>query len=335
MAHLIETYGDQAAFISARQSAWHQLGTVVDDVFTAEEAMEKGHLGGWQVRKLPVPPIKDPVTDQMLVTKQDFIMARTNPFTRKVERLGKVGSAYEVIQNEQHAEFLNTLVGESGAHFETAGSLKHGREMFLTMKLPGHMLVGGQDRSDLYLAATNSHDGTTPFRVFLTMVRIVCANTQHAAIAGAPHIINIRHTSGATERIQQVREALNLSFAYKDAFQAEADRMLETEMTNQEFDKLVAALYPSKNSDNTRTKNTEALLRDTLVDLFKDAPTQDNIRGTRWAAYNAVTEYVDHYSPVKGKDKAMSQVLAARADRALTSRDDLKIKEKAFALLSA
>lgn len=36
--------------------------------------------------------------------------------------LGVVGKGYRPIQNAEHADLLSTLVDESGAHFETAGS---------------------------------------------------------------------------------------------------------------------------------------------------------------------------------------------------------------------
>ena len=55
MAHEIETHGAQAAAVFARKDAWHRLGTTVRDrAITAEEAMRLGHLGGWDVRKLPL-----------------------------------------------------------------------------------------------------------------------------------------------------------------------------------------------------------------------------------------------------------------------------------------
>ncbi len=31
--------------------------------------------------------------------------------------------------------------------------------------------------------------------------------------------------------------------------------------------------------------------------LFHDSPTQQTVRGTAWAGYQAVVEYVDHYAP--------------------------------------
>ena len=49
---------------------------------------------------------------------------------------------------------------------------------------------GPADTTEWYLAALNSH-GNSKFRLLLTPVRIVCANTQSAAIAGAQHSFGI------------------------------------------------------------------------------------------------------------------------------------------------
>jgi len=54
---------------------------------------------------------------------------------------------------------LNKLLTSPG-HFETAGSLRGGESVFVTMKPPETMTVVGADAMDLYLAATTSHDGT-------------------------------------------------------------------------------------------------------------------------------------------------------------------------------
>ena len=70
---------------------------------------------------------------------------------------------------------------------------------------------------------------------------------------------------------------------------------------------------------------------DALTRLFVDADTNANIRGTRWAGYQAVTEYLDHAAPVHGKSTADKAV-----NRALRSIDGavVETKEKAFALLT-
>ena len=87
-------------------------------------------------------------------------------FGVQVDYLGVVGTKYEPVQNEASCAVLDAITDESGAHFETAGALKGGRETFVTMKLPKTMTFEGRDGSadttEWYLAALNSHDAYLP-----------------------------------------------------------------------------------------------------------------------------------------------------------------------------
>jgi len=193
MSHEIETFADRtAAFVSAREDAWHRLGVVTRDCLTAEQVMTTARLGGWNVRTVPLSATD--LTDDGVTTlavSDHYATVRTHPVTGRPDVLGVVGSGYTVVQNEEHCDLLNLLVGEAGAHFETAGSLRGGRETFVTMKLPHTLTLdtghgsGHTDDVELYLAARSSHDGTAAWRVIVTPVRIVCANTQRMALSAA------------------------------------------------------------------------------------------------------------------------------------------------------
>jgi Domain of unknown function (DUF932) len=68
-------------------------------------------------------------------------------------------------------------------------------------------------------AGMGSRFQSVGLRVLLTPIRIVCANTQSAALASARSTFGISHTSGARATIQQVREALKLFWRYIEAFE--------------------------------------------------------------------------------------------------------------------
>ncbi|MFI6056321.1 DUF932 domain-containing protein [Streptomyces violascens] len=330
MAHEIEQFTDcTAAFASARTSAWHKLGTVTSGAMTAEEAMSTAYLSGWDVRKLGLSATElRPDAVENIEVPNHFASVRTNPKTGRTEALGVVGPDYTPVQNEEHAEFLNLLADESGAHFETAGSLKNGRQVFLTMKMPKGMTIGGSDRTDLYIAAFNSHDGSSAFRVVLTPVRVVCANTQRAALKGAVSSYSVRHTSGALGRIAQAREALGLVWEYAAEFEKAAQRMVEAEMTLAELRTVVDRLWPEAKDSPRATTNREQR-HGQIAHLFQHADTQAGIRGTRWAAYNALTEYANHEAPSRGRTPQEKAV--ARAERVISGAADA-LMERAFAL---
>ncbi len=327
MAHELETLANgQTAFASARTSAWHGLGQITDDCMTAEQVMTKAWLGGWEVRKIAVQGIE---VDARGVTKVDcpdkFMTVRTNPQTGETQYLGIVGDDYQTVQNEQVAEMLNMLVDQSGAHFETAGSMRNGKSVFVTMKLPTSMEIAGVDRHDLYLAATTSHDGTASLRVDATPVRIVCANTQRMAYERSQGSYTFRHTATVGTKITEARQALGLMWKHFHAFEAEAEKMINETLTMGEFDKIVGQLWPVADDASDVTKNNVKQRVSTLRYLIRDADTQKAIKGTRWAGYQAITEYVDHF--------AKASTPQVRARRAVTGTG-ADLKARAFELLT-
>lgn len=331
MSHEIEEFIDgSAAFVTAREHAWHGLGTVVPDSFDAAAAMRHARLGGWNVRKvaLQTVPMPEPSGESApLAVPERYATVRTNPATGGVDVLGVVGADYVPLQNEAHADVLDAIVDESGAHFETAGALRGGRHVFLTLKLPRTMKIGGVDPIDLYLVALNSHDGSAAFRLLVSPVRVVCANTQAAAVRKARSSFAIRHTSGASGHIAQARQTLGLTFAYAEEFQREAEKMIESQLTADEFDQIVAQLWPAP--PNGASTSQADRRNNSLRGLWRGSPSlPKDLRTTRWGGYQAITEYIDHYAPTRGQ----ADKLHARAERAAIGSGPA-LKVRAFDLL--
>lgn len=327
--HNLDITNGQAAFVSAHTDAWHMLGKTLDHSFTAEEAMQEGLLGGWNVRKSPLLTIDEQGRTMPLPGMNAVI--RDNPVVPgQVDVLSKYGvsDSYRIIQNEEHADLLNTLVDESGAHFETAGAIDGGRQVFISMKLPGHINIGGVDPVENYIAAINSHDGSMAFTLMVTPVRIVCANTLNMAFQNQKHIFRIRHTSGAEKALrQQAREALDMTFNYLDGFQEQAERLINTTMTQSQFEQIIEREFGAA-EDAALSAHTRADQKiETIVSLFADAATHEGMRDTAWAGLNALTEYADHFSATRGGDAE-----ASRAQRALL---DPEFKNKAMRLIMA
>lgn len=334
MAHEIERLtGGKAAFVTARVPAWHQLGEVTDRCMTAAEIMAKAFLGGWHVRKVPL-AAEEPTAGggvNRIEIPDRWATVRTNvdpdsPAYGTTEYLGVVGEDYACVQNEQVAEMLDRLVDAAGgAHFETAGSLQGGRRVFVTMKLPQGMKVAGVDDLDLYLAATTSHDGTAALRCDATPIRMVCANTVRAGLAHSKGHYVFRHTSSVNSQIAQAREAIGLMWEWFSEFEAAAERMLNEPLTAGQFEQVIERLWPLPDDAAEPTKNRYKQRGNMLRYLITEADTQQAIRGTRWAGYHAIVEYLDHLAPAK------TDVIRAR--RAVAG-PGAELKTRAFELLT-
>jgi phage/plasmid-like protein (TIGR03299 family) len=323
----LDTTDGVTSFVSAHTMGWHQLGTLLENDFTAEDAMKHGNLGNWNVRKAPM-LAELPGGEAIRVPGRNAVI-RDNPVRKgQVDVLGDVGDSYRIIQNEEHAGLLNALVDESGAHFDTAGALNGGKQVFITMKMPGHILVGGDDLVENYIAAINSHDGSMAFTLMVTPIRIVCANTLNMAFSNHSHMFRVRHTSGAEAAMRgQARIALDMTFRYLDGFQQEAEQLINTTMTQAKFEEIIAKEFgaPEDAPGSTVTRADNKLQQ--MEELFADANTQDGIRDTAWAGLMALTEWADHFSPTRGEERDI-----ARAQKSIL---DPSFKDRARRLMLA
>ena len=334
-ANIEEIAGGRYAMVSAREVPWHKLGTATDGALTAEEAAKLAYLADWNVRKVDIQTFRvtdDPnlhMRESGIVIPGRKATVRTNPVTGEVQTLGVVGERYKVIQNEEAFAVLDAIVDEGGAHFETAGALGNGERVFMSMKMPDGITVAGEDRHDVYLLATNSHDGTSSFTVAVTPVRVVCQNTLTMALRGTKQSWSLRHTRSVQGRIQEARESLQLTFAYMDSFEAELKALLDRPMSNSEFNMFTEDMLPDTKSKHggwqDRVKGQRAL----MAGLFNFSPTNRFGRNTRYAAYNAATEYADWLMPVKGADPDGTR----RAIRAMSTPTVQAFKSNALMLL--
>lgn len=337
---------DHVFFANSRSDHWHRLGQSVGHAMTAREALDAAHLAGWNVRKMALQVPQEPILDHTGVTTPAplavpdyFATVRTNPINGRLDVLGVVGSKYEPVQNEASCELLDALVEESGAHFETAGALRGGRETFMTMKLPTSIVFdgrdGSKDRTDLYIAALNSHDGSSRFTFLVTPIRIVCANTQSAALRSAKASWGIRHTGGARAAINEARNVLKLTWRYVEAFEAEAAALYAQPMELEQVRTFANTLLEVDSASTEATARHRRERAAGIVKLWTSSPTIAPIAGTRWAAYNAVTEYLDHHVPVRGA-RTSSAASATRALRNIsTAASPGSLKAQAFRTLQA
>jgi phage/plasmid-like protein (TIGR03299 family) len=306
--HALETgSAGQVAFASREVPAWHLLGTVFDgdEAVSTRQMLDLAYLSGWNVR------LEDLALRSGLDAawaQEAYAVVRDNPFDKTlIDVLAVVGGRYKVVQNEDLFAFGDTLL-DGGGQWETAGSIRNGRVVFGSLLLPTDIVIGkgsAEDRVQTYLLVTTSHDGTVGVQAATTPVRVVCQNTLNMALRGVKQSFKMRHTTKIDGRVAQAREALDLSFAYADAFAAEAEALFQTEVTNRDFHNIISSLYPKPEDEKkaavTRWENKVNLLGDLFVGAadaggVEGAPvTGANITGTAWGALNALTERLDWY----------------------------------------
>lgn len=292
----------------AREAAWHRLGHVkAEGQMTVEEALKMANLAGWNVQKEPI------------YTKDGLVIPGRNATVATIlgKRvvLGDVGDRYVVFQTEEHATFLNTLVHETGGHVETAGALGRGEKVFVSLRLPESVTIGGQsgDKVDTYLGALNAFDASQPFTVVTTPIRWECQNMINYSLSKATNRFTIRHTgAGLKGAVAEAHRVLGLIHRYNEAFEAEAERLVQVGMTSESFEEMISAEYGYDGENMAAAERADERIGQ-MMTLFDTAGTNANIRETAWAGFNAIVEYMDWFSATNAEDED-----AKRAEKSIT-----------------
>jgi hypothetical protein len=95
----------------------------------------------------------------------------------------------------------------------------------------------------------------------------LCANTQTAAIDGAPASFGIRHTGGARAAIQEARAALKLSWRYVQAFEAEAAQLYAQPMDIDQVRDFTAELVDVAGADSRTAARNRSERASAIVKL--------------------------------------------------------------------
>lgn len=280
----------------------------------AHAAMVKAGLTGWNVQKVPMwadmreyptTPLNGP-----RAIKDESTFKTAGMIGGQLRLLGTVGDQYQVVQNEEHVEFLNEMIGQAGAQIVGAHQFKGGRLVYVTMKLPDTVLVGGRDPVDMYLNGINSHDGTTHFMVNLSPERAWCANQ-------LPYFrktsVKFKHSGDVRDKVKQARKALDITFKNVDEFKLWSERLADASMTLTQFESVVDQVFPvpeapGEPGHSKRTWNNYTKLRDGIDEMWI-SPANAEIQGTAWGGLQSVIEHLDW---VAGSDEG-------RAERMLTS----------------
>lgn len=326
MSHNLERSidGFETAFASRAVPAWHGLGTVFEGDLTTPEMLKLAHLNDWNVRLEQVEVPKGYRT-----TSDEFRIIRTNPFDQGTDILGYAGERYHEVQNEELFAFGQEIL-HGGGRWETAGSIKDGKQVFASLAMPGEIVLDPKGRADKvknYLLLNTSHNGSIAVQAANTPVRVVCENTLNFALHGVKQSFKIRHTTTVQGRIQAAREALGLNVAYIDEFEKEAQALIQTEITNKQWFDIVNALTPKPENESkaakTRWENKIDLLNSIYTGQADGPNTQANIVGTAWGALNCLTEQLDWYRKPRKGDAESVLAAASGFDAVVTTRKNL------------
>lgn len=265
-----------------REKPWHGLGTMVEEAPASADALRLAGLD-WTVRQ-------EPVFDGEGRVIRGY---RANVRDSDGSVLGIVGERYKVVQNADAFSFTDDLIG-GGVRYETAGSLREGRQIWLLAKMPERMVAG--DEVEPYLCFTNSHDGSGGIKVCMTPIRVVCNNTLNLALGSARRIWTLRHTENVHDRLDEARSCLFRANEYMTGLAEYAERAAKLRLLDEDIRAILNELFPVTEKSTERERaNAERCKTEFMVCYY--APDIEKFRGTAWGVINAASDLVTHSMP--------------------------------------
>lgn len=327
MAHELSTNaeGKVEMFSGNGIIPWHKLGTVVQGMLKAEEALQAASLN-WNVERLPLHTITGDGTT--IPVPNRFALARED--NHRV--LGVCKGKYNVIQNQEAFTFFDKVVGEGQAVYDTAGAIRGGAMIWILAKLKDSLFLerkSGIDQTDRYVLLVKGHDANCPLTIQTVAIRVVCNNTLQAALKGARNKISIRHTKGYEGHMEEAQRVLGLIDGYYSRLDLVLKKLDQMPVTSKNLTELVDKIFPSTRMSTGQVVTYEGA-REAVKGLFREGT--GNFGETRYDLLNAVTEYVDHRRTTRGS-KGQDASLISRAQSSYFG-GGLPIKKRAMQVLA-
>ena len=284
MSHEVETLAYVSNEENGRFVPWHELGTPVDHAMTSEEALKLAGLD-WTVTARPV------FTDNGI--QIPGYVANTRDSDDRV--LGIVSNKYKIVQNVEAFSFTDSLIG-GDVRYETAGSLRNGKNTFLLAKMPKTKILG--DDFENYICFTNTHDGTGAIKVCSTNVRVVCNNTLNLALSTAKRSWSCKHMGNMNDKLQEAQRALELAHEYTEELTKYAERAAKITIDEAKTYEVLKQLFPIADDATDRMKkNGESAIEDFKSCMY--AVDLSPFYGTVWGLVNAASDFAYHRAPAR------------------------------------
>lgn len=270
---------------------------------------------------------------------QAFANVRRDPWGRTIFS-EVIGPKTETLQNVDAFAFFDPFVRAGLATLELAGEMRRGRVVWILAKIAGDPLVivpTAHDVVNRYVLLANYHDGSASITAGYSAIRLLCDNQLAMARAAADSaLVRVRHTKGMVPTLERTG---NIMRAAEEGFllTAQAYRSLAArEIGARELDSYVRAVFDEESASamvvaapqfsyeagpmrpigrapkETRGEAYNRERREAVTTLFERGRGNNlrGVRGTRWAAYNAVTEYLGNDRPRGGTLESRTEALA-------------------------
>ncbi len=292
--------------------AWHDLGQVYDYAMSSKEALEGAGLD-WTIEQKPL--FSHQERDSNAGEDEGFVRLKGYQLNLRSDTtlpLGIVSDHYKIVQNTEAFEFLDALVDEGEMLYESAFSLSGGKQVVMLAQMPGVFQVVQNDPLVNYIMLSMSHDGKQGIQFGPTSVRVVCANTYQMAVQAKGSKIkglSISHKGDIKDKLARARMLLTQAKEQLYTYNQSAVKLAEQKLSKSDWIKFLDIMCPELDPlDPDYTPRRARSLFETreAITCCYHNDLQLTAPHTAWAAFNAVTEHIDHL-PRRGSGRRQAE----------------------------
>ena len=230
---------------------------------------------------------------------------------------------------------------------ETAGVLGEGERVFITAKFPEQIILDnkGNDRVEMYIVFTTSHDGTGAVNCLVTPIRVVCNNTLNFALRNHSGKLSLRHSRNVMDRLdlresenaEFVYKTLNMYDIYKNSLEKEFKHLQNIMLAEQDLMRILAEVAyedddlkiykESKEVYNAEISKSAINRLNRMRDVLEFGVGQNSDdKGSGMWLINGITTYFQNYANYKSEETKFDNIQNGPASKKLQKAYNIILK---------
>lgn len=297
-----------------RGNAWHYRADLQDGTgnhFSGAIPVERiGELyAPWEpveaemYLSVPAGPDEVPDTADGKVFRQINDRKAITPVSHPEIVHGTFKSSFQI---HGYTEWLRDNLGnlvDGEVHFSSAGLLENGAVAWAELSITESQTVAGLEFRPHLLAFTsvNGKFATTYKRA---VQAVVCDNTLSAAASEDGETIKVKHSKYSKMKLANARDALGLIVATADDFSAAVGRLIDQEVSDAQFGKVLDVIIPMVGKDGAELSKMALTKGEAKRERIRAMYLNDNRcapwSGTAFGVLQTFNTWSHHEKPTRG-----------------------------------
>jgi len=286
MAHCIELPHDKV--LSVEGTEWHGLAEHHEEITSTEVAPLF-----YEIKESPALVEIDGnqiSLDNYKVLVADYRTCRSDlDEAEQLVPLHIPKAGYNVIQNREVWDCMETALKGVGATITTAGTLEKGKKFFISADIGDKEQTINGDKFLSYVNFVTSHDGTIAMNAYDSIIRVVCMNTLRWSMESAGKVgFKVYHTKNADLGMSNLGDLLNAILNGRTRLAEVMTYMASVKLSNEEAIAMAAGYFCiSTGKEEIATRSFNAATE--IATLFSRG--MGNKGETLYDLANGATEY--------------------------------------------